>query len=164
MPVWRFLTSIPSWLRGPPEQRYLASPGRSAPDVPASTEPERARHEAAAAVAICHGCPVRAQCLSVSLRYWDIGQHGVRGGLVPAERATLRNRILARPPRAASIFAADGVSPCHRRQPRVSELAGNGRPSREIADLVDDPSTDAVAHLRRLRGLLLEQRDGPTPW
>ena len=25
---------------------------------------------------------------------------------------------------------------------------------REIADLVDDPSTDAVAHLRRLRGLL----------
>ncbi len=30
---------------------------------------------------------------------------------------------------------------------------------REIADLVGDPSTDAVAHLRRLRGLLLEQRD-----
>jgi DNA-binding transcriptional MerR regulator len=29
----------------------------------------------------------------------------------------------------------------------------------EIADLVDDPATDAVAHLRRLRGLLLEQRD-----
>lgn len=30
---------------------------------------------------------------------------------------------------------------------------------REIADLVDDPATDAVAHLRRRRGLLLEQRD-----
>jgi DNA-binding transcriptional MerR regulator len=30
---------------------------------------------------------------------------------------------------------------------------------REIADLVDDPATDAVAHLRRLRGLLAEQRD-----
>jgi SAM-dependent methyltransferase len=30
---------------------------------------------------------------------------------------------------------------------------------REISDLVGDPSTDAVAHLRRLRGLLLEQRD-----
>jgi len=29
---------------------------------------------------------------------------------------------------------------------------------REVADLVGDPSTDAVAHLRRLRGLLLEQR------
>jgi DNA-binding transcriptional MerR regulator len=30
---------------------------------------------------------------------------------------------------------------------------------REVADLVGDPSTDAAAHLRRLRGLLLEQRD-----
>ncbi|MFG1991783.1 MerR family transcriptional regulator [Actinoplanes sp. NPDC048988] len=30
---------------------------------------------------------------------------------------------------------------------------------REIADLVDDPDTDAVAHLCRLRGLLVEQRD-----
>ncbi|MFJ8082997.1 methyltransferase domain-containing protein [Streptomyces sp. NPDC096205] len=30
---------------------------------------------------------------------------------------------------------------------------------REIADLVHDPTTDAVAHLHRLRGLLLEQRD-----
>jgi DNA-binding transcriptional MerR regulator len=30
---------------------------------------------------------------------------------------------------------------------------------REVADLVGDPSTDAVAHLRRLRGLLLEQQD-----
>jgi len=30
---------------------------------------------------------------------------------------------------------------------------------REVAELVGDPSADAVAHLRRLRGLLLEQRD-----
>ncbi|CAM5724079.1 MerR family transcriptional regulator [Streptomyces hirsutus] len=30
---------------------------------------------------------------------------------------------------------------------------------REVTDLVGDPSTDAVAHLRRLRGLLLERRD-----
>jgi hypothetical protein len=30
---------------------------------------------------------------------------------------------------------------------------------REIANLVDDPATDAVAQLRRLRGLLLPQRD-----
>jgi DNA-binding transcriptional MerR regulator len=29
----------------------------------------------------------------------------------------------------------------------------------EIADLVDDPATDAVAHLRRLRSLLLDQQD-----
>lgn len=30
---------------------------------------------------------------------------------------------------------------------------------REVADLVDDPSADALAHLRRLRGLLRERRD-----
>lgn len=30
---------------------------------------------------------------------------------------------------------------------------------REVADLVGDPSADAVVHLRRLRGLLLEQRE-----
>ncbi|CAM5262656.1 hypothetical protein STENM327S_07214 [Streptomyces tendae] len=30
---------------------------------------------------------------------------------------------------------------------------------RDIADLVDDPATDAVAHLRRLRGLLAQRRD-----
>jgi DNA-binding transcriptional MerR regulator len=30
---------------------------------------------------------------------------------------------------------------------------------REVADLVGDPSVDAVAHLRRLRGLMVEQRD-----
>jgi hypothetical protein len=86
-----------SWIIRHALCRYVSlDPGQW---FPASTEPERARHEAAPAIAICHGCPVRAQCLSVSLRYWDIGQHGVWGGLVPAERATLRNRILARPPR-----------------------------------------------------------------
>jgi WhiB family transcriptional regulator, redox-sensing transcriptional regulator len=86
-----------SWIIRHALCRYVSlDPGQW---FPASTEPERARHEAAAAIAICHGCPVRVQCLSVSLRYWDIGKYGVWGGLVPAERATLRNRILARPPR-----------------------------------------------------------------
>jgi DNA-binding transcriptional MerR regulator len=30
---------------------------------------------------------------------------------------------------------------------------------RQVAELVDDPAADAAAHLRRMRGLLLEQRD-----
>ncbi|WP_209441063.1 MerR family transcriptional regulator [Streptomyces violaceorubidus] len=34
-----------------------------------------------------------------------------------------------------------------------------GFPLRDIADLVDDPATDTVAHLRRLRGLLVDRRD-----
>ncbi|WP_317443885.1 MerR family transcriptional regulator [Streptomyces collinus] len=45
---------------------------------------------------------------------------------------------------------------------RLREVLGYRRLGfglREIADLVDDPATDAVAHLRRLRGLLREQRD-----
>jgi WhiB family redox-sensing transcriptional regulator len=62
------------------------------PDLwyPVSTEPARARYEAAAAIAVCTSCPVRAQCLELSLRHWDIGQHGVWGGLVAADRADLR--------------------------------------------------------------------------
>ena len=59
---------------------------------PVSTEPARARQEAAAAIAVCTSCPVRAQCLELSLRQWDIGQHGVWGGLVAAERAQIRVR------------------------------------------------------------------------
>jgi hypothetical protein len=59
---------------------------------PVSAEADKARQEAAAAIAICTTCPVRPQCLALSLRHWDIGQHGVWGGLVAAERATLRHR------------------------------------------------------------------------
>ena len=59
---------------------------------PVSPQPEIARREADAAIALCMACPVRAQCLELSLRHWDIGQHGVWGGLLPAERTELRRR------------------------------------------------------------------------
>ncbi len=62
---------------------------------PVSVEPARARHEAAAAIAVCTSCPVRAQCLELSLRHWDIGQHGVWGGLIATDRAYLRRRRAA---------------------------------------------------------------------
>ena len=64
---------------------------------PVSTEPAQARHEAAAAIAVCTRCPARAQCLELSLRHWDIGQHGVWGGLVATDRAHLRRRRPADP-------------------------------------------------------------------
>lgn len=51
-----------------------------------------ARREAAGAIAVCDICLARACCLELSLRNWDIGQHGVWGGLVPAERETLRRK------------------------------------------------------------------------
>ena len=48
--------------------------------------------EAAAAITVCVTCLVRIQCLELSLRSWDIGQYGVWGGMVPADRAALRLR------------------------------------------------------------------------
>jgi hypothetical protein len=38
---------------------------------------------------------VRGHCLTLSLQHWDIGQHGVWGGLVAADRARLRRRVPA---------------------------------------------------------------------
>ena len=62
---------------------------------PVSAEAGKARQEAATAIALCTACLVRGQCLALSLRHWDIGQHGVWGGLVPAERAQIRRRMHA---------------------------------------------------------------------
>jgi hypothetical protein len=64
---------------------------------PVSTDAEAARREAAGALAICMACPVRGACLELALRHWTIGQHGVWGGLVAADRAALRRRWLASP-------------------------------------------------------------------
>jgi hypothetical protein len=60
---------------------------------PVSAEAETARREAGAAIDLCQGCLVRSQCLELSLRHWDIGQHGVWGGMVAADRAELRTRL-----------------------------------------------------------------------
>jgi Transcription factor WhiB len=59
---------------------------------PVSPEASKARQEAAAAITVCSACPVRAHCLELSLRHWDIGQHGIWGGLVAADRAHLRHK------------------------------------------------------------------------
>ena len=71
------------------------SDGRLDPDqwFPVSADPGQARQEAAAAIAICTTCPVRGHCLTLSMQHWDIGQHGVWGGLIAADRARLRRRI-----------------------------------------------------------------------
>jgi hypothetical protein len=71
---------------------------------PVSREAQQARREAAAAIAICQACPVRSQCLALSLRHWDIGQHGVWGGMVAAERASLRRQMLAHRAEALRYF------------------------------------------------------------
>ena len=54
---------------------------------PVATKARRARAEAAQALTVCSGCPVRAECLEMSLRQWSgAGQHGIWGGLVEADR------------------------------------------------------------------------------
>ena len=62
---------------------------------PISVEIDKARREAAAAITVSTACLVRAECLTLSLRHWDIGQHGVWGGLVAAERAALPRHMHA---------------------------------------------------------------------
>ena len=78
---------------------------------PVSAEPATARHEAAAAIAVCAMCLVRAQCLELSLRHWDIGQHGIWGGLVPADRARLRRLLTGHSwRRGTAVAGSEGVA------------------------------------------------------
>jgi len=73
------------------EQAACSTSGPS-PDqwYPISAPAGAARREAAAAIAVCAACPVRAECLELAVRNWAVGQHGVWGGTVPAERQELR--------------------------------------------------------------------------
>jgi hypothetical protein len=61
---------------------------------PVSASAESAEGEAADALAVCRSCPVRSLCLALSLLHWDVGQYGVWGGLVAADRARLRRQML----------------------------------------------------------------------
>jgi Transcription factor WhiB len=77
--------------------RALCARGGVHPDqwLPVGQTAAAARREAADALVLCSGCVVRLHCLELSLRYWTVGQHGVWGGTVPAERAELRQRLAA---------------------------------------------------------------------
>jgi WhiB family redox-sensing transcriptional regulator len=79
-------------------QQARCASSRVDPDewFPIPLDTAKARDQAADALAICAACPVRADCLELSLRHAsDIGAHGVWGGLVEGERRALRRRWLA---------------------------------------------------------------------
>jgi hypothetical protein len=86
------------------EQGACSTSGQSPDDwYPLSGPAEAARREAARAITVCSACRVREECLELALRNWAVGQHGVWGGTVPAERERLRAgrvaqlaRVLAR--------------------------------------------------------------------
>jgi hypothetical protein len=95
---------------------------------PVSVEIGKARQEAAAAITVCTTCVVRAECLALSLRHWDIGQHGVWGGMVAGERAAWRAagpRPCSAPARRALL--ADGADPDAHNPPA-------GRPRKRLAE------------------------------
>jgi transcription factor WhiB len=77
---------------------------------PVSAPAPAARREAAQAIALCTGCVVRTHCLELSLRYWTVGQHGIWGGTVPAERAELRRELTACDERSAGQAALGGLA------------------------------------------------------
>jgi hypothetical protein len=80
--------------------RALCARGGVDPDqwFPVGQTATAARREAADALALCSGCVVRLHCLELALRYWTVGQHGVWGGTVPADRAELRQRLASGQP------------------------------------------------------------------
>ena len=84
--------------------------GTSDPDdwFPVAARRDRARIEAARALQTCAMCPVRAQCLELSLRLWHAGgRHGVWGGLIAADRADAHRRWLAGAP-VTALLAGSG--------------------------------------------------------
>ena len=63
---------------------------------PVAQDVAKARDQAARAIIVCARCPVRPDCLELSLRHAaGIGTHGVWGGLVEEERRSVRRRWLA---------------------------------------------------------------------
>jgi hypothetical protein len=103
-------------------ERGACSTSGLSPDhwYPVSAPAEAAVREAAGAIAVCSACRVREECLELALRNWAVGQYGVWGGTVPAERERLRAgrlaqlaRVLARrrdADRAASLDADRAAS------------------------------------------------------
>ena len=88
--IYGTLTDQDSWLRVIRDARCADASLDADQRFPVSAEAGQARQQAAAAIAICTTCSGKRSMPGPSLRHWDIGQHGVWGGLVPAERAALR--------------------------------------------------------------------------
>jgi hypothetical protein len=121
------------------EQGACSTSGLSPDDwYPLSEPAEAARREAADAIAVCSACRVRAECLELALRNWAVGQHGVWGGTVPADRERLRagrvaqlTRVLARNRDSDLAVGRDSDRAASLSAPgRLSAYRGSHRPTR----------------------------------
>ena len=93
---------------------------------PVATTATAARAEATPALAVCALCPVRAECLELSLRHWaTIGRHGIWGGLVEAERAVAHRQWIAGAEVALLCVTPADPAPVHR-SGRVMAAAREG--------------------------------------
>ncbi len=82
------------WWARPVRQARCADSGLDADQwFPVSANAESGVGEAVDAIAVCRSYEVRSLCLALSLLHWDVGQYGVWGGLVAADRARLRRRL-----------------------------------------------------------------------
>jgi Transcription factor WhiB len=121
---------------------------------PVSAEAAKARQEAAAAIAICTTCLVRARCLALSLRHWDVGQYGVWGGLVAAERAQLRRRTqtnLTRGARRKRLRPAAHTPTREGRHMERPRLEYTAELLRHFADLRDGTHGGAISRREKER-------------
>ena len=98
---------LASWVRLTRQARCADSSFGADQWFPISTSAESARLEGADAIAVCRACPVSRLCLVLSITHWDIGQHGIWGGLVAADRAASRRQMLAPGPAANSPGVSD---------------------------------------------------------
>ncbi len=124
-------------LRAEVSRKARCADGTLDPDewFPVCTEAKTARREAAAASAICTACPVRGACLELALRHWTIGQHGVWGGLIAAERAALRHRWLVSAQEYGRVLS-------------ILDRIWDGPPAASHAGREGSPATTALASRR----------------
>jgi hypothetical protein len=118
--------------------RARCADGTLHPDAwfPVSINSEAARREAAGAIAICTACPVRSACLELALRHWTIGQHGIWGGLVPAERGALRLQRLASAPDVAHSSKGPHGRPTRSDDPGILSCAPRDKESVQSCHVV----------------------------
>jgi WhiB family redox-sensing transcriptional regulator len=114
---------------------------------PMTWDVAKARDQAAHAIAICARCPVRPDCLELSLRH-AFGSHGVWGGLVEEERRAIRRAWLAGT--SVTEFLQDHSARLPRDQPMASGSVTLGSHCGSLMTPSLISQSDFTCHLLRI--------------